>query len=424
MEFASRNKPSYSAPQSQRGGSGGGGGGGGGGGVVSSGGSGSDPAGHNFPVDLSCLPNFDLANCHLPPSSRTAATAHSPEKRSVDVLEEATVPAANSTMQFTTNFFSVQMPPPRHASGVTPLAPVASVNNTIHGAVATKQETRGRTTVLSKENVLPTPPPQTRKGQYQLPPTPNSITTTTAEGLLQPAFTSSPSSSQQQQQQQQEDGAAEYADDGEKPPYSYATLIGMAILRADQRRLTLSGIYQWIMHNFRYYRDSDAGWQNSIRHNLSLNKAFKKQERPKDEPGKGNYWVIEQGCESQFLKRHLRKPLLSNRGRQLHIGLVNSTSSADSSAKLGPPAGEANDVIVATAKADVVHSSPPLPKFRFPVGKHASPDKSSVSPGESAPTRTGPPRKRKRKEPVTQTDSGFFDGDDGNVFNAGDLIRC
>ena len=407
MEFASRNKPSYSAPQSQRGS---GGGGGGGSGVMSTGGSGSDQVGHNFPVDLSCLPNFDLANCHLPPSSRTTATAHSPEKRSVDVMEEAAL-STNSAMQFTTNFFSVQMPPPRHASGMMPLAPVASFNNTNHGTAATKQDTRGRTTVLSKENVLPTPP-QTRKGQHQLPPTPNSITTTSAaEGLLQPAFSSSPSSSQQQQQQEGE--AADYADDGEKPPYSYATLIGMAILRADQRRLTLSGIYQWIMHNFRYYRDSDAGWQNSIRHNLSLNKAFKKQERPKDEPGKGNYWVIEQGCESQFLKRHLRKPLLSSRGRQFHIGLVNSTP-ADSSVKLDSPAEEAKDV-AAISKADIVPSSPPLPKFRFP-GKHATPDdmKSSVSPGESVPTRAGPLRKRKRKEPVVQTDSGFFDGDDGN----------
>ncbi|KAI9687984.1 MAG: hypothetical protein M1820_010363 [Bogoriella megaspora] len=94
-------------------------------------------------------------------------------------------------------------------------------------------------------------------------------------------------------------------DDGGKPPYSYANLIGMAILRAPNRRLTLAQIYKWISDTFSHYRSSDAGWQNSIRHNLSLNKAFVKQERPKDDPGKGNYWVIKTGEEKQFLKERL-----------------------------------------------------------------------------------------------------------------------
>lgn len=94
----------------------------------------------------------------------------------------------------------------------------------------------------------------------------------------------------------------EITDDGKKPPYSYATLIGMAILRAGDRRLTLSQIYKWIADSFQYYRTSNNGWQNSIRHNLSLSKAFAKQERPKDDPGKGNYWVIQKGFEHQFMK--------------------------------------------------------------------------------------------------------------------------
>ncbi|PNS15609.1 hypothetical protein CAC42_868 [Sphaceloma murrayae] len=90
-------------------------------------------------------------------------------------------------------------------------------------------------------------------------------------------------------------------DDGTKPPISYANLIGMAILRAPNRRLTLAQIYKWISDNYKFYRVADTGWQNSIRHNLSLNKNFIKQERPKDDPGKGNYWIIKPGEEKTFM---------------------------------------------------------------------------------------------------------------------------
>lgn len=91
-------------------------------------------------------------------------------------------------------------------------------------------------------------------------------------------------------------------DEGTKPSHSYANLIGMAILRAPNRRLTLAQIYKWISDTYSFYRGSETGWQNSIRHNLSLNKAFQKQERPKGDSGKGNYWTIAPGMEMQFVK--------------------------------------------------------------------------------------------------------------------------
>ena len=114
-----------------------------------------------------------------------------------------------------------------------------------------------------------------------------------------------------------------------KPPYSYIALITMALESSKDGMLTLNDIYQFIIDKFPYFKDNQQRWQNSIRHNLSLNDCFIKIPRAPGRPGKGNYWALHPACgdmfsNGSFLRRAKRFKLAKRRHQPAQIQHVNS----------------------------------------------------------------------------------------------------
>ncbi len=133
-----------------------------------------------------------------------------------------------------------------------------------------------------------------------------------------------------------------------RPPFSYSNLITQAIASAPEGKMTLREIYTWISNSYPDLYQVDGrdsqGWQNTVRHNLSLNKMFVKVPRSASDPaesasnsrGKGGYWMLDPAAaansniaqQAAVASSQARGPHMFSRGDE--SGLVADAATDDS----------------------------------------------------------------------------------------------
>ncbi|CAO1412885.1 unnamed protein product [Diamesa serratosioi] len=91
-----------------------------------------------------------------------------------------------------------------------------------------------------------------------------------------------------------------YLNGTERPPGSYGQFIIEAIQAAPEKKLKLSEIYSYITDKYCYFRTIPKnGWQNSIRHNLSLYPHFVRI--PDQDSSKGSSWKVDEALLNKKL---------------------------------------------------------------------------------------------------------------------------
>ncbi|CAF0729326.1 unnamed protein product [Brachionus calyciflorus] len=240
---------------------------------------------------LNLMKNATTSSCSLSPNSQTSDKS----QNSLDCdLDSATIPAVNTlnsksqeTKNFNFNYPPLSPPLSIHCS-TSPQSTCSSVTST----------TKKRSKKINEHKTIQ------QQLQHQ----------NSAPAVLQQTKPTSPTPTLFRNTSTYFKDREEYRTNSQvKPPYSYSQLIILSMKESKQSKMTLQMIYDWIIGNFSYFKKADPTWQvtfkNSIRHNLSLNKCFRKIARQKDEPGKGGFWTLDPEFEKQLDESNFLGPV-------------------------------------------------------------------------------------------------------------------
>ncbi|XP_028845409.1 forkhead box protein N2 isoform X2 [Denticeps clupeoides] len=183
-----------------------------------------------------------------------------------------------------------------------------------------------------------------------------------------------------------------------KPPFSFSLLIYMAIEQSPSKSLPVKDIYGWILEHFPYFSSAPTGWKNSVRHNLSLNKCFRKVEKSLGKVnGKGSLWCVDPEYRPNLIqalkKQHFptahafctppaSPPSASSPPRHLLLQGCSLKGDSESPLDLSRP----DSVLVSSdPKQDHNYSSVPLQRCSSRSSSSSSSSLSSLDEGGCAP---------------------------------------
>ncbi|KAL4069835.1 hypothetical protein V8B97DRAFT_638388 [Scleroderma yunnanense] len=145
-----------------------------------------------------------------------------------------------------------------------------------------------------------------------------------------------------------------------RPQHTLPVILRCAILGSPNQRLTIREIYAAMENKYIYFRNAGPTWKQSVRHHLSLNRLFERQNRPVTEPGFGSYWTVNLSAPPGTKRPRKRgrtskvseKPSeQKKRGRpRKHPEASNSTASVNVSVELN---SQSRSPLVSTAQSQV-----------------------------------------------------------------------